>query len=107
MLLRRDATYVTSVVLPIPKVNLTSLPIAHIVLILKADCFLRTQELRGQMCTRIPAQDSVFSIIKEPAADSGHVFRKGSWERECPHRTGNIGIESVQRNGGRQPEHVG
>ena len=42
MLLRRDATYVTSAILPIRNVNLTSLPIARIVLILKAELFLRT-----------------------------------------------------------------
>ena len=39
MLLRRDATYVTSAILPIRNVNLTSLPIARIVLILKAELF--------------------------------------------------------------------
>ena len=42
MLLCRYATYVTSAILPIRNVNLTSLPIARIVLILKAGCFLRT-----------------------------------------------------------------
>ena len=42
MLLRRDATYVTLAILPIRNVNLTSLPIARIVLILKAELFLRT-----------------------------------------------------------------
>ena len=45
MLLCRDATYVTSAILPILNVKLTSLPIAHIVLILKASCFLRTTPL--------------------------------------------------------------
>ena len=37
MLLCRDATYVTSPILPIRNVNLTSLPIARIVLMLKAE----------------------------------------------------------------------
>jgi hypothetical protein len=41
-MLRRGATYVTSAILPIRNVDLTSLPIAHIVLILKAELFLRT-----------------------------------------------------------------
>jgi hypothetical protein len=41
-MLRRGATYVTSAILPIRNVDLTSLPIAHIVLILKAEMFLRT-----------------------------------------------------------------
>jgi hypothetical protein len=48
MLLRRDAAYVTSAILPIRNVNLTLLPIDRIVLILKADLFLRT--------TRAPAR---------------------------------------------------
>ena len=39
MLLRRDATYVTSAILPIRNVNLTSPPIARSVLILKAELF--------------------------------------------------------------------
>ena len=42
MLLRRDAAYVTSAILPIRNVNLTLLPIDRIVLILKAELFLRT-----------------------------------------------------------------
>jgi hypothetical protein len=42
MLLRRDAGYVTSAILPIRNVNLTLLPIDRIVLILKAELFLRT-----------------------------------------------------------------
>jgi len=42
MLLRRDATYVTSAILPIRNVDLTSLPIARILLILKAELFLRS-----------------------------------------------------------------
>jgi hypothetical protein len=37
VLLRRGATYVTSAILPIRNVNLTLLPIARIVLILKAE----------------------------------------------------------------------
>ena len=41
MLLRRDADYVTSAILPIRNVNLTLLPIDRIVLILKAE-FMRT-----------------------------------------------------------------
>jgi hypothetical protein len=41
-MLRRGATYVTSAILPIRSVDLTSLTIAHIVLILKAELFLRT-----------------------------------------------------------------
>jgi hypothetical protein len=41
-MLRRGATYVTSAILPIRNVDLTSLLIAHIVLILKAELFLRT-----------------------------------------------------------------
>jgi len=40
VLLRRDATYVTSAILPIRNVDLTSLPIARILLILKAELFL-------------------------------------------------------------------
>ena len=39
MLLRRDAAYVTSAILPIRNVNLTLLPIDRIVLILKAELF--------------------------------------------------------------------
>ena len=39
MLLRRDATYVTSAILPIRNVNLTSKPIARSMLILKAELF--------------------------------------------------------------------
>ena len=42
MLLRRDAAYVTWAILPIRNVNLTWLPIARIVLIPKAELFLRT-----------------------------------------------------------------
>jgi hypothetical protein len=42
MLLRRDAAYVTSAILPIRNVNLTLLLIDRIVLILKAELFLRT-----------------------------------------------------------------
>jgi hypothetical protein len=45
VLLRRDATYVTSAILPIRNVDLTSLPIAHILLILKAELFLRTTRI--------------------------------------------------------------
>jgi len=45
-MLRRDATYVMSAILPIRNVDLTSLPIAHIVLILKAELFLRTTACR-------------------------------------------------------------
>jgi hypothetical protein len=41
-MLRRGATYVTSAILPTRNVDLTSLPIARIVLILKAELFLRT-----------------------------------------------------------------
>jgi len=41
-LLRRDATYVTSAILPIRNVDLTLLPIARILLIPKAELFLRT-----------------------------------------------------------------
>ena len=41
-MLRRGATYVMSAILPIRNVDRTSLPIAHIVLILKAELFLRT-----------------------------------------------------------------
>ena len=38
-MLRRGATYVTSAILPIRNVDLTSLPIARIVLILKVELF--------------------------------------------------------------------
>jgi hypothetical protein len=41
-LLRRDSADVTSAILPIRNVDLTSLPVARIVLILKAELFLRT-----------------------------------------------------------------
>ena len=40
MLLCRDATYVTLAILPIRNVNLTSQPIALIVLILRSELFL-------------------------------------------------------------------
>ena len=42
MFLRRDATYVTSAILPIRNVDLILLLIARILLILKAELFLRT-----------------------------------------------------------------
>jgi hypothetical protein len=48
MLLRRDAGYVTSAILPIRNVNLTLLPIDRIVLILKAELFLRTTAIDGR-----------------------------------------------------------
>ena len=48
MLLRRDAAYVTSAILPIRNVNLTLLPIDRIVLILKAELFLRPQPYSDQ-----------------------------------------------------------
>jgi hypothetical protein len=44
-LLRRDWADVTSAILPTHNVDLTSLPIARIVLILKAELFLRTTGL--------------------------------------------------------------
>jgi hypothetical protein len=49
VLLRRDATYVTSAILPIRNVDLTSMPIARILLILKAELFLRPQ-LKHKWC---------------------------------------------------------
>ena len=50
MLLRRDATYVTSAILPIHNVNLTSVPIARIVLILKAELFFADHTLPSEDC---------------------------------------------------------
>jgi hypothetical protein len=65
MLLRRDAAYVTSPILPIRNVNLTLLPIDRIVLILKAELFLRTttgRMVRSTLPTRHSARPSSSKI---------------------------------------------
>jgi hypothetical protein len=55
-MLPRGATYVTSAILPIRNVDLTSLPIAHIVLILKAELFLRTTGDRIELGLDLPVR---------------------------------------------------
>ena len=62
MFLRRDATYVTSAILPIVNVDLTSLPIARILLILKAELFLRPTREQRLMFARWPLLDQDISV---------------------------------------------
>jgi hypothetical protein len=69
MLLRRDAAYVTSAILPIRNVNLTLLPIDRIVLILKAELFLRTTG-RARWSIDPLTCYSIFSLKNEPGGGS-------------------------------------
>ena len=55
-MLRRDSADVTSAILPTRNVDLTSLPIARIVLILKAELFLRTAEAAAGIAEQLIAR---------------------------------------------------
>ena len=69
-MLRRDSADVTSAILPIRNVDLTSLPIARIVLILKAELFLRPQRAEA-MARRL----TVFQTSVE-ASEASSAERK-------------------------------
>ena len=86
-MLRRGATYVTSAILPIRNVDLTSLPVARIVLILKAELFLRTTTPQPAPISRPPKRLGTYTAhpAEQPLSLQDHsqpVRFRNIWVRK-------------------------